>query len=66
MLLKGQAQKPMLAISCYLYKLLSTTSYVYCKTLRIKAYSDTLKKHLYGFLVYSKKKLFNCLMIWAI
>ena len=44
----------MLAISSYLINLLFNTGDTYCKMLRLKAYSDTLKKHLYGILDYAE------------
>ena len=33
--------------------------------LRLKAYSDTLKKHLYGILDYAKVEFFHPPMLWA-
>ena len=51
-MLTNQAQKIVLAISSYLINLLFNSSDAYCKILRLKAYSDTLKKHLYGILDY--------------
>ena len=48
----------MLAISSYLINLLSITGDVYQKTLKLKAYSDTLKKHLFGILEYAEVKFF--------
>ena len=51
-MLTSQAQKIVLAISNYLINLLFNTSDAYCKMLRLQAYSDTLKKHLYGVLNY--------------
>ena len=53
-MLTGQAQKTVLAISSYLINLLFKTGDAYRKTLRLKAYSDTLKKYLYGILDYAK------------
>ena len=53
----------MLAISSYLINLLSTTGDVYQKTLKLKAYSDTLKKHLFGILEYAEVKFFYPLML---
>ena len=47
MILTVQAQQIVLAISSYLINLLFNTGDAYCKTLRLKAYSDTLKKHFY-------------------
>ena len=58
-MLTNQAQKTMLAISSYLIKLLSITGDAYCKTLRVKAFSDTLKKHLSGILDYAEVKFFD-------
>ena len=46
-----------LAISSYLI-ILFRTSDTYCKTFRLKAHSDTLKKYLYGILDYTKVELF--------
>ena len=54
MMLTSQAQQTVLAISSYLINLLFNTGDAYFKTLRLKAYSDTLKKHLYGILDYAK------------
>ena len=44
----------MLAISSYLINLLFNTGNVYHKMLRLKANSDTLKKHLYGILDFAE------------
>ena len=54
MMLTSQAEQTVLAISSYLINLLLNTGNAYCKTLRLKAYSDTLKKHLYGILDYAE------------
>ena len=54
MMLASQAQQTMLAISSCLINLLFNTSDAYCKTLRLKAYSNTLKKHLYSISDYTK------------
>ena len=63
-MLKSQAQQTMLAISSYLINLLFNTSGAYHKTLRLKAYSDTLKKHIYGILDYTKMEFFFLPMLW--
>ena len=57
-MLISQAQQTMLAISSYLINLLFITGDAYCKTLRLKAYSDTLKKYLYGILDYAEVNSF--------
>ena len=57
-MLTSQAQKTMLAISSYLINPLFNTGNAYCKTLRLEAYSDTLKKYLYGILDDTKVELF--------
>ena len=44
MILRSQAQEIVLAILSYLINLLSITSDADFKTLRLKAYSDTLKR----------------------
>ena len=49
----------MLTISNCLINLLFNTGDVYCKMLRVKALSDTLKKHLYGILNYAKVEFFH-------
>ena len=59
MMLTSQAQQTALAISSYLIKLLLNTGDAYCKTLRLKVYTDTLKKHLYGILDYAKVEFFH-------
>ena len=56
MMLTSQAQQTVLAISSYLINLLFNTVNTYCKTLRLKACSDTLKKHLYGILDYTEEE----------
>ena len=53
-MLTSQAQQTMLVISSYLINLLFDTGDAYCKTLKLKAYSDTLKKHLYSILDYAE------------
>ena len=60
MILTSQGQQIMLAISSYLINLLFNTDNAYCKILRLKAYSDTLKKkkYLYGILDYTKIEFF--------
>ena len=59
----SQAQKTVLAISIYLINLLFNTRKVYHKTLRLKAYSDTLKKHLYSVLDYAEVEFFYLSML---
>ena len=54
MMLTSQAQQIVLSISSYLINLLFKTSNAYHKTLRLKDYSNTLKKHLYGVLDYAE------------
>ena len=54
MALASQAQQTVLAISSYLINLLFNNDDTYHKILRLKAYGDTLKKHLYGVLDYVK------------
>ena len=58
-MLKSQAQQTVLAISSYLINLLSITGNVHHKMLRLKSYSDTLKRHLPGILHYAKVKIFH-------
>ena len=53
-MLVSQAQQNVLAISNYLINLLLNIGDTYCKRPRLKTYSDTLKKHLYGILDYAK------------
>ena len=53
----------MLAISSYLINLLFFTGEAYCKTLRLKNYCDTLKKHLFGILHYAEVKFFRPTML---
>ena len=53
-MLTSQAQQTVLAISSYLINLLLNTSNAYFKMLRLKTYSDTLKKDLYGILDYAE------------
>ena len=55
----SQAQQIVLVISSYLINLVFNTGDAYCKTLRLKAYSDTLKKHLYSTLDYTKVEFFH-------
>ena len=59
MMLINQAQQTVLAISSCLINLLFNTGDAYCKTLQLKAYSDTLKKYLYGVLDYAKVEFFH-------
>ena len=63
MMLTSQAQQTVMAISSYLINLLFKTGDVYCKKLRLKACSYTLKKHLYGILDYAKVEFFHPLML---
>ena len=56
MILTSQAQQTVLFISNYLIYLLSVTGDAYHKTLRIKAYSDILKKYLFSILDYTEVK----------
>ena len=53
-MLTSQAQQTVLATSSYLINLLLNTGDTYHKMLRLKAYSDTFKKHLYGILNYAE------------
>ena len=53
-MLTSQDQQAVLALSSYLINLLFNTGDAYHKRLRLKDYSDTLKKHLYGVLEYTK------------
>ena len=46
MVLISQDQQTVFAITSYLINLLSITANVYYKTLKLKAYSGTFKKHL--------------------
>ena len=57
-MLISQAQQTLLAISSYLINLLLNTSDAYRKMLRLKAFSDTLKKDLYSILDYTKVQFF--------
>ena len=57
-MLISQAQQIMLGILNYLINLLFNTGNAYHKTLRLKAYSDTLKKYLYSILYYTKVEFF--------
>ena len=50
MMLVSQPQQTVLAISSYLINLLFNTGNTYRKKIRLKTYSDTLKKYLYGHL----------------
>ena len=54
-----QTQQTVLAISNYLIKLLSIFGGAYHKTLRLEAYSNTLKKHRYSILGSAKVKFFH-------
>ena len=58
MMLTSQAQKTVLAISSYFINLLYNTHNAYFKTLRLKAYTDALKKYLYGILDYTEVEFF--------
>ena len=53
-MLTSQAQQTVLDISSYLIDILSITGDVCHKMLRLKTYSDTIKKHLSGILDYSE------------
>ena len=53
-MLTSQTQQTVLAISGYMINLLFNTGNAYKKILRLKAYSDTLKKHVYDILDYTK------------
>ena len=44
--------------------LLSITGDAYCKMLRLKYYSDTLKRNLSGILNYAEVKFFHPPMLW--
>ena len=52
-------------MSRYLINLLSITGDAYCKTLRLKAFIDTLKKHLSSILDYAEVKFFHPPMLSA-
>ena len=58
MMLISQAQQTVLAISSYLINLLYITGNAYYKILRLKAYSDTLKKYLSSILDSAKVEFF--------
>ena len=60
-----QAQQIVLVISSYLISILFNTGDAYWKTLMLKAYSDTLKKYLYGILDHAKVEIFYPPMCWA-
>ena len=62
-MLPGQVLKIMLAISSYLVNWLFITSNTYCKTLKLKTYSDNLKEHLSGILNYSELQSFHLPML---
>ena len=53
----------MLASSRYFVNLLFNTSKAYLKTLRLKAYSDTFRKHRYGILEYAEMELYYSNML---
>ena len=59
MILTSQAQQTVLAISSYLINLLFNTGDAYHKMLRLKAYSNNLKKHIYSILDYAKVEFFH-------
>ena len=61
----SQAQQNVLDIPSYLINLLSITGGTYCKTLRLKAYNDNLKKHLSGILGYIEVEFFHPFMLQA-
>ena len=58
-MLTSQAKQTVLLISSYLINLLFNTGDAYCKTLRLKAYCYTLKKHLYGILDYAEMEFYH-------
>ena len=62
-ILTSQAQKTMLLISSYCINPLFNTGDAYFKALRLKSYSDTLKKLLYGILDYAEVEFFHPPMI---
>ena len=66
MMLTSQTQQTVLAISSYLINLHFNTGDAYQKTLRLKTYSDTLKKHLFGILDYAEVEFLYPPMLWAI
>ena len=49
----------MMAMLSYLINILSISGIVYYKTLRLKAFSDTLRKYLSGILDYAEVKFFH-------
>ena len=63
MMLTNQAQQTMLAISSYLINLLFNTGNAYSKILKLKAYSGTLKKNLYGISDHAKVEFLYCSML---
>ena len=63
MTLTSQTQQTVLDILRYSINLLFNTGNAYHKTLRIKAYRDTLKKHLVGILDCAKVEFFHCCML---
>ena len=63
MMLTSQAQQTMLAISSYLINLLFNTGDAYHKMPKLEAYSNTLKKDLYGIQGYTKVGFFHYTML---
>ena len=57
--LTSQAQQTVLAILSYLINVIFNTGDASLKTLRIKAYRGTLKKHLYSILDYQSGVLLS-------
>ena len=58
-MLTNQAQQTGLAITSYLKNLLFITDNIYHKMLRLKAYSDTLNKHLWYLRLYQMEALLS-------
>ena len=57
-MLASQAQQTVLAISSHLINLISFTGDAYIKTLKLKVYSDTVKKHLLASWTTPKQRFF--------
>ena len=57
-MLTNQAQQNVLAISNYFINLFFSIGNEYCKMLKLNAYTDTLKKHLYDVLDYTEVEFF--------
>ena len=62
MILTSKVQKTVQAIFSYLINLLSINSNAYCIMIRLKAYRDNLKKHLFDILDYTKVKFYHAPM----